>query len=66
MPQINWTRLIIGGLVAALIMFVTDGFFHEKIVKADWQAIYAALGQRSLNHMEQAWLTLRSLSLAAA
>jgi hypothetical protein len=43
MPKINWTRLIIGGLVAAIIMFVTDGFFHEKLVKTDWQAVYAAL-----------------------
>jgi hypothetical protein len=43
MPKINWTRWIIGGLVAAVIMFMTDGFFHEKLVKTDWQAIYAAL-----------------------
>ena len=43
MPKINWTRLIVGGLVASIIMFVTDGFFHEQIVKADWRAVYAAL-----------------------
>lgn len=43
MPQINWTRLIIGGLVAAIIMFLTDGFFHEKVVNADWQAVYVGL-----------------------
>jgi len=43
MPSINWTRLIVGGLVAAIIMFVTDGFFHEKVVNADWQAVYAGL-----------------------
>src|SRR4029079_10271122 len=43
MPKINWTRLIVGGLVAAVIMFLTDGFFHEKLVKTDWQAVYAAL-----------------------
>ena len=31
-------------LVASIIMFVTDGFFHEQIVKADWRAdFYAAL-----------------------
>ena len=44
MPQINWTRLIIGGFVAAIIMFFADGFFHEKVVHADWLALYAALG----------------------
>ena len=43
MPQINWARLIIGGLVASIIMFVTDGFFHEQLVKADWQAVYSGL-----------------------
>jgi len=40
MSKINWSRFIIGGLVAAIICFFTDGFFHEKIVMADWQAIY--------------------------
>ena len=44
MPQINWTRLILGGLVATIIMFFSDGFFHEKVVHADWEALYAALG----------------------
>jgi hypothetical protein len=24
-------------------MFVTDGFFHEKVVHADWLAVYAGL-----------------------
>ncbi|HEX6649299.1 MAG TPA: hypothetical protein VF075_07160 [Pyrinomonadaceae bacterium] len=44
MPRINWGRLILGSLIAAIIMFVTDGFIHEKIVKTDWMALYAALG----------------------
>lgn len=43
MPKINYPRLILGGLIAAVIMFVTDGFFHEQIVKADWHAVYANL-----------------------
>ena len=46
MPKINWARLIIGVIVAAIIMFLSDGFFHEQIVKADWHAVYAALGAR--------------------
>jgi len=46
MPKINWPRLIIGVIVAAIIMFLTDGFFHEKIAKTDWQAVYAALHAR--------------------
>src|ERR1044071_8060766 len=44
MPRINWGRLILGSLIAAIVMFFTDGFIHEKIAKADWMALYAALG----------------------
>jgi hypothetical protein len=40
MLKVNWSRVLIGGLVAAIICFFTDGFFHEKVVAADWQAIY--------------------------
>ncbi len=43
MTNINWTRLLIGGLVAAVILFVTDGLMHEMILKPDWHAIYANL-----------------------
>lgn len=46
MPKLNWNRFIIGGLVAAVICFLTDGFFHESVVAADWKAVYAALGAR--------------------
>lgn len=44
MAQINWGRLILGSLVAAIIMFLADGFFHETFTKADWLALYARLG----------------------
>jgi hypothetical protein len=43
MEKINWGRLILGSLVAAIIMFVTDGFMHEAILKADWTAVYEGL-----------------------
>ena len=43
MAKINWGRLIVGTLIAAIIMFVTDGFIHEALVKADWQAVYQGL-----------------------
>ena len=46
MPKLNWNRLIIGGLVAAIIAFLTDGFLHERVVGADWNSVYAALGAR--------------------
>jgi hypothetical protein len=50
MPRTNWVRLIIGILVAAIIMFFSDGFFHERIVVADWTAVYTALGLRPPAH----------------
>ena len=43
MARINWGRLILGSLIAAIIMFFTDGFIHEKLVKTDWMALYDAL-----------------------
>ena len=40
MPQINWVRLIVGVLVAAIILFVTDGLMHETWLHSDWLAVY--------------------------
>lgn len=50
MSRINWPRLIIGGVIATLILFFTDGIFHEKVVGADWQALHAALGIPEAKH----------------
>jgi hypothetical protein len=43
MARINWGRLILGGLVAAIMMFFADGFIHERLVRTDWTAVYAGL-----------------------
>ena len=43
MAKINWGRLIVGILIAAIIMFVTDGFVHEALLKSDWKAVYEGL-----------------------
>jgi len=43
MAKINWGRLIVGTLITAIIMFVTDGFVHEALLKADWRAVYEGL-----------------------
>jgi len=43
MSKINWGRFVLGCLIASIIMFFTDGFIHETIAKADWQAVYANL-----------------------
>jgi hypothetical protein len=50
MNRINWVRVVVGGLVAAIILFVTDGIFHERIVGADWKAIYDGLGSAEPHH----------------
>jgi hypothetical protein len=50
MIKINWVRVIGGGLVAAIILFMTDGFFHERVVSGDWKAIYAGLGVAEPQH----------------
>jgi len=43
MARINWGRLMLGSLIAAIIMFVTDGLIHETITQADWRAVYNGL-----------------------
>lgn len=44
MAGINWIRLLVGGLIAAIIAFLTDGFLHERLLSADWKAVYDNLG----------------------
>jgi hypothetical protein len=44
MSRINWVRLILGGVIAAIILFLTDGVFHENVVGADWKALHDTLG----------------------
>ena len=50
MPRTNWARLILGILIASIIMFLSDGFFHERVVVADWMAVYNALGVNPPTH----------------
>ena len=44
MTKINWAKFIIGGLIATVILFVTDGVLHEHLLHQDWEAVYSALG----------------------
>jgi hypothetical protein len=50
MYQINWVRVLVGGLVASIILFLTDGFLHERIALGLWQAVYADLGVAEPKH----------------
>jgi hypothetical protein len=38
MGQINWTRVVIGGIVAAVILFIAGFIIHGAILGADWTA----------------------------
>jgi hypothetical protein len=38
--KINWGRVLIGGVIAASICFLTDGLLHEKLLAADWKTVY--------------------------
>jgi hypothetical protein len=50
MYKINWVRVLVGGLVASIILFLTDGFLHERLVLGYWQAVYAGLGVAEPKH----------------
>lgn len=50
MYRINWARLVVGGLIATVILFLTDGLFHERVVAADWAAVYHNLGIAEPKH----------------
>src|SRR5688572_23739952 len=43
MAKLNWGRILIGGIIAAIICFLSDGFLHEKLLGADWKAVYDKL-----------------------
>jgi hypothetical protein len=38
MGQINWTRVVIGGIVAAVILFIAGFIIHGLILGPDWTA----------------------------
>ena len=42
--SINWGRFFVGGIIASIICFATDGFLHAQILQDDWKAVYAGLG----------------------
>lgn len=50
LKKINWFRLLLGAFVAALICFLTDGWFHESLVGADWTTVYNRLGVPEPQH----------------
>ena len=50
MTKINWSRVLVGGIIAAIICFLSDGFLHEKVLGADWKAVYDRLSANEPPH----------------
>ena len=46
MTKINFGRLFVGGLIASILLFFSDAFLHENIVKQYWEFLYQGLGAR--------------------
>jgi len=44
MNKINLGRILVGGLIATIILFLTDGVLHEHLVHNYWEYIYEGLG----------------------
>ena len=44
MTKINFGRLIIGGLIASILLFLSDGYLHEQVFKQYWEYLYQGLG----------------------
>jgi hypothetical protein len=50
--KVNWGRLLLGGVLATVVCFVTDGLIHNFLVEADWQALGKTLGIVEREHQE--------------
>jgi hypothetical protein len=50
MNNVNWGKFVLGAVIVAVIAFISDGFLHQKLVNADWQAVYDALGATAPGH----------------
>jgi hypothetical protein len=46
MTKINFGRLLIGGLIASVLLFLSDGFLHEQVFKQYWEYLYQGLGAK--------------------
>jgi hypothetical protein len=50
MNDVNWGKFVLGALIVAVICLVSDGFLHQSVVTAQWQAVYDALGATPPDH----------------
>jgi hypothetical protein len=45
MRKINIGRVLLGGIVAGILMFLADGFIHEKLLHEHWMVAMRAAGR---------------------
>jgi len=45
MKKINIGRMLIGGVVAGVLLFLADGFIHEKLLHEHWMAAMRTAGR---------------------
>jgi len=45
MARINVGRVLLGGIVAAVVLFMADGFIHSKLLHEHWLAAMKAAGR---------------------
>lgn len=45
MGNINWGRMVLGGIVAAVILFIVDWIVNGYILASQWSAAMTALGR---------------------
>jgi hypothetical protein len=46
MTKINFGRLFIGGLIASVLLFFSDGALHEYVFHDYWEYVYHGIGGR--------------------
>jgi hypothetical protein len=45
MKRINYARVLLGGLLAGVLLFLADGFIHEKLLHGYWMEAMKAAGR---------------------
>lgn len=45
MKRINYGRVLVGGILAGVLLFLADGFIHEMLLKDHWMAAMKAAGR---------------------
>jgi hypothetical protein len=45
MGRINWGRIILGGILAGIVVMVSEYVLNDVVLKQDWEAVIAASAQ---------------------